>query len=391
MAPRREAGPATDWSALLPDVARLLLGEPNRFERGGASWRYGNKGSLAVHVDGDRAGTWHDFEAGVGGGTLALVEHVQQTDRAGAMRWLTDAGLIAPRNNAPRPGRQSPAPAPAPAPPLRPTATAARRPKGAGREPRPSRTLAAAILAVAVHADGTPARAYLAARWTWPPDGIGPDLPTDVRWCAAADVPAAAHLPAEAGGAVVFVLRRVDVACDPEPAVHLEALTADGVRLANRWRRTFGTPTDRVFEIPITAGGDVVLAEGQADALALALTLRAGCVRSVGGTAGYRATAAADMAARPVVLAPDAEHSGVAAVTRLLLPDALPGRSVRVVRAAAGDPADWLADWLTERAGIREYDGGMDRDDADPAAWHDLIRAIERGDSILIAPEADHD
>ena len=42
--------------------------------------------------------------------------------------------------------------------------------------------MAAAILRAAGPADRTPARAYLLAfRWTWPPLGIGPDLPADAR------------------------------------------------------------------------------------------------------------------------------------------------------------------------------------------------------------------
>ena len=81
----------TDWPALLPDVARRLLADRPCRELGG-DLRYGSRGSLVVHP---HAGTWHDFEADAGGGTLALVEHVLQTDRAGALRWLVDAGLIA--------------------------------------------------------------------------------------------------------------------------------------------------------------------------------------------------------------------------------------------------------------------------------------------------------
>ena len=52
-----------DFAALLPDVARLLLGDPPRIEAGGATWRYRGRGSLAVHVGGARAGTWRDHEA----------------------------------------------------------------------------------------------------------------------------------------------------------------------------------------------------------------------------------------------------------------------------------------------------------------------------------------
>ena len=50
-----------DFAALLPDVARLLLGDPPRIEAGGATWRYRGRGSLAVHVGGAHAGTWRGW------------------------------------------------------------------------------------------------------------------------------------------------------------------------------------------------------------------------------------------------------------------------------------------------------------------------------------------
>ena len=64
-----------------PDVARLLLGEPTATELGGDTLRYRTRGSLAVHVGGDRRGTWRDFEADVSGGTLALIEHFNGCDK----------------------------------------------------------------------------------------------------------------------------------------------------------------------------------------------------------------------------------------------------------------------------------------------------------------------
>ena len=79
-----------DFAALLPDVARRLLGDPPRI--GADEWRYGSRGSLAVHP---ARGTWHDFEADAGGGVLALVQHVNGCDKAGALRYLVDARLIA--------------------------------------------------------------------------------------------------------------------------------------------------------------------------------------------------------------------------------------------------------------------------------------------------------
>ena len=198
--------------------------------------------------------------------------------------------------------------------------------------PKPSKTapLAAAILAASVPADNTPARAYLAQRWTWPPLGIGPDLPASVCWCSVADVPPRCGLPTDSAGVVVYVFRRPDD--DDAPAVALEAVTSAGRLPSPRWRRTYGSRTGRVFEVPVAAGGAVVLVEGERDALALTLT--AGVVRAVGGTAGYRPTAAADRAARAVVLVPDADHAGTAAVTRLLA--GLPGRFGARTLAASG-------------------------------------------------------
>ena len=80
-----------DFAALLPDVARRLLGDPPRI--GADEWRYGRHGSLSVHP---ARGTWHDFEADAGGGALALIEHVNGCDKAGALAWLVDAHLIDP-------------------------------------------------------------------------------------------------------------------------------------------------------------------------------------------------------------------------------------------------------------------------------------------------------
>lgn len=55
-----------DWSAISGDVALALLGEPNARLSTVREWRYGRRGSLAVHVAGDRAGTWRDFESDCG-------------------------------------------------------------------------------------------------------------------------------------------------------------------------------------------------------------------------------------------------------------------------------------------------------------------------------------
>ena len=83
-----------DWPALMPDVARVLLGEPNARLSNARELRYGRRGSLAVHVAGGRAGTWRDHEAGEGGGVLALVVRERGGSEREALAWLRESGFI---------------------------------------------------------------------------------------------------------------------------------------------------------------------------------------------------------------------------------------------------------------------------------------------------------
>ena len=83
-----------DWSGILGDVARALLGDPNSRLSRGDEWRYRARGSLALHVAGERAGYWCDFETDEGGGVLALVMREHGCDRAGAMAWLQARGFF---------------------------------------------------------------------------------------------------------------------------------------------------------------------------------------------------------------------------------------------------------------------------------------------------------
>lgn len=64
---------ATELNARIDDLARHLLGEPNKSLCTATQLRYGNKGSLAIEISGDKAGTWFDHEQGVGGDGLELV------------------------------------------------------------------------------------------------------------------------------------------------------------------------------------------------------------------------------------------------------------------------------------------------------------------------------
>ena len=45
--------------------------------------------------------------------------------------------------------------------------------------------------------------------------------------------------------------------------------------------------------------------------------------------------------------------------------------------------SDYLADWLEERAAIRQYDGHMACEAADVAAWGDLLAAVVRGENPI--------
>ena len=99
--------PRIDWPGIAGDVARALLGDPNARMSTARELRYGQHGSLAVHVGGERAGTWRDFEAGTGGGVLDLVARERNCDRAGAVRWLREAGIV--EHTRPEP-RSRPAP-----------------------------------------------------------------------------------------------------------------------------------------------------------------------------------------------------------------------------------------------------------------------------------------
>ena len=407
----------TDWPALLPDVARRLLADRPCRELGG-DLRYGSRGSLVVHP---HAGTWHDFEADAGGGTLALVEHVLQTDRAGALRWLVDAGLIAPPSGpdahpaAPRrPGGTSTPPAPVPAPVVAPAA------------PKPSATadVAAAILAAAVPADDTSARRYLDRRGTWPADG--PALPAAVRW-----LPPGAweHLPTWPGpdgrprrltpprdgvsrmvpfamappcGALVWELRLPG--CAPD-AVTLSPVTADGRRLtwpgrAGGNKRTAGNAAGRILEVTAPTGDGwpdaaplvVAVVEGEADALALArLRLPGVLVRAAGGTSGMigGGDLVADLPATvAVALVSDGDRPGRAAVVDLHAALQNAGRTCYAAVLRGGDLDEVLRGAIdvdlaaqhAERAAIYEYDDGAPR----PAA---TARALARLLEQLPTPE----
>ena len=75
--------------ALMPDVARKLLGDPPRHTA--REWRYGRKGSFRVDIE---KGTWKDFESDKGGGVIGLVRQEFSLDRSKAVKWLIQEGFL---------------------------------------------------------------------------------------------------------------------------------------------------------------------------------------------------------------------------------------------------------------------------------------------------------
>ena len=363
------------WSDLLPAIARHLLGEPPAIEAGGDTWRYGKRGSLAVHVDGPRRGTFRDFEAGKSGGVLDLVLHLVEhvNDRTAAAAWLQAEGL-APHSP------QTPVERRTPAHPSGPGPDRERQ-----RDDADAKALAYArsIWSATVPAGEVDAvRRYLARRWCWPPEIALPDC---VRWLS---VPAARiasrRLPDGAAGALVFGFD-VDAQADAQAlaAVQLEALASDGQRLT-AWpsssstreakRLTHGRLRGAYLQLPAPEATALVLVEGPVDALAARWMHPGAVVFCCGGAlrldpgelpAGVNAVlieADADAVRRADEIGRGLQAAGVA---------------VRIGERGRGDVADALALRISkhydERAAILEYDGERPRQEAEvealAAAW----------------------
>ena len=67
--------------------------------------RWGHKGSFRLKLD---TGTWSDFEAGEGGGVLALVMREEGLDKASALAWLETQGFLSNRRERGRSGAYGP-------------------------------------------------------------------------------------------------------------------------------------------------------------------------------------------------------------------------------------------------------------------------------------------
>ena len=88
-----------DWIAIAPEVAVRLKGEPRT--KSEKEWRWGSKGSFALYLEN---GTFSDYEDGVTGGVIAMVEHCEGlTSREEAVQWLKDNDSLPRSGTSPRP------------------------------------------------------------------------------------------------------------------------------------------------------------------------------------------------------------------------------------------------------------------------------------------------
>jgi len=79
-----------DLAPHIATIARRLLGAPNSRYSTHDQWRYGNKGSLAIEIAGEKQGDWFDHEQKVGGGPFTLIKRETGLDNEGVRKWIAD-------------------------------------------------------------------------------------------------------------------------------------------------------------------------------------------------------------------------------------------------------------------------------------------------------------
>ncbi len=270
---------SADWPKILQAVALALLGDPAQQRRG--EWRYGRRGSLVVHVDGDRAGTWYDFEAGYGGGVVDMLRHIQGLEKPQAVEWLRARGHFAwdsPANTWNRDHREQRAKRSSPD-------------SDTTKRLRWARSWWNIAVPIPISPDH-PARRWLGHRQLW---RSGIPLPAAVRWAPATG----SH---NGAGSIVAMAARPEAwlaawpKLPPVAAVHLVHVDLDGRPALDRpaangglSKRSIGSMRGAVVilgnpRLPESIG-PAHIAEGLADALALA-SRHEGTATAVLGTSG---------------------------------------------------------------------------------------------------------
>jgi len=96
--------PRWDLETILPVLeskaahfTETILGQPNRALSNATSYRYGKKGSLVVHIQGDKAGLWYDFQSGEGGHLFQLLQKEYGYTFKEALKHAAEYAGIAPQ------------------------------------------------------------------------------------------------------------------------------------------------------------------------------------------------------------------------------------------------------------------------------------------------------
>lgn len=79
-----------------------LLGNPNKNLSSTNEWRYGNKGSLAIKMNGEKRGVWHNFETGESGNLLGLLQKETGLSFMDALKYAAESSKIEPVRSAER-------------------------------------------------------------------------------------------------------------------------------------------------------------------------------------------------------------------------------------------------------------------------------------------------
>ena len=72
-------------NAKIKDLAYQLLGQPHTQKA--TQWRYGNKGSISIHVAGTKQGLYSNFETGESGNALKLIQDQLNLNYQQAFKW----------------------------------------------------------------------------------------------------------------------------------------------------------------------------------------------------------------------------------------------------------------------------------------------------------------
>ena len=355
----------TDWARIAQAVALELLGEPTRRTR--QEWRWGNHGSFRLVLD---TGRWRDFEAGRGGGAIDLVEHLQRMDRPAALEWLQARRYLEPRlsQDTPRGPESRSLNADSPRLP-QPSGRPSKSPSGA--IPWHCRTWRGGRSIPLDH--GHPARCWMAARNLWRPEIPSPSLlrwqPSDQRHTGAGNILALIAAPAAWTSSWPEL--------PPPQAVQSIAVEREGRPALDR-PAAIGGLSKR--SLGPTSGGIVVIgcplleeslypvrvAEGVADALALASRYPGPAVATVGTEGMRQKPLAVWLATAPagVVVHADADESrdgrapaGPSAARALCRGIEEAGGQAHALFAAAGKDA---AEAAMERLFVAPEEGWLD-------------------------------